>query len=86
MSKPTPEEMVLLKPYSKQELADLYGIGIKTFKKWLQPFEEEIGYQCGRYYTVRQVKIIFKRLGLPPHFIRSPAHLPDTSQEHRAFG
>lgn len=81
--RPTPgQDMVILKPYSKQELADLYGIGIKTFKKWLQPFKHEIGLQCGRYYTVLQVRIIFRRLGLPNRTISFPETAPDTDLEH----
>lgn len=54
-----------LKPYSQKELAKLYGVCSKTFKKWIKPFEEEIGKQSGRYYTIPQVKIIFQKLSLP---------------------
>ncbi|HMJ46566.1 MAG TPA: hypothetical protein VK498_04520 [Ferruginibacter sp.] len=37
----------------------------KTFGTWIKPFLDEIGPRRGRYFTVRQVKIIFERLGLP---------------------
>lgn len=33
--------------------------------KWLVPFEEEIGVRVGRYFTVRQVRVIISKLGLP---------------------
>lgn len=71
-------ESVLLKPYSSQELADLYGVNIKTFKKWLCPFDKRIGKRVGRYYTVAQVMMIFECLGVPnmtinPEYM-NPAH------------
>jgi hypothetical protein len=54
-----------LKAYSTKELAVIYGISDKTFKKWLLPFVNSIGNKHGRYYTVAQVKIIFEKLGVP---------------------
>jgi hypothetical protein len=47
------------------ELARLYCVCDRTFKKWIAPFAEEIGLKPGRYYTISQVKIIFEKLGLP---------------------
>jgi hypothetical protein len=54
-----------IKPYSVKELAGLYGICSRTFKKWLEPFEPAIGPRNGRYYTIHQVNIIFDKLGTP---------------------
>lgn len=54
-----------LKPYSKKELCALYGISDKTLIKWLQPFADEIGERIGRFYNIVQVRIIFKKLGIP---------------------
>ena len=54
-----------LKPYSSKEIANIYGVCDKTFKKWLNPFTITVGPKNGRYYTVAQVKIIFEKLGLP---------------------
>ena len=56
---------VALKPYSLTELSGLYQVCTRTLKKWIQPFEKEIGKKLGRYYTIVQVKIIFEKLGLP---------------------
>ena len=56
---------IQLKPYSLRELAKLYTICDRTMKKWIKPFEQEVGEKNGRYYTVSQVKIIFDKLGLP---------------------
>lgn len=54
-----------IKPYSNKELSHLYGIGDRTFTKWLAPFKDSIGPKVGRYYTVLQVKIIVEKLGMP---------------------
>jgi hypothetical protein len=55
----------MVKPYSAEELSKLYGIGIRTFKKWTLPIRGEVGVKNGRFYTVHQTERIFKHLGLP---------------------
>ena len=54
-----------LKPYSLTELSKLYSVCIKTIKKWMKPFSEEIGEKNGRFYTINQVKLIFSKICLP---------------------
>ncbi|MCW3091395.1 MAG: hypothetical protein JWP81_2464 [Ferruginibacter sp.] len=54
-----------VRPYSSKELCGIYGISYKTLRKWLQPFQQEIGDRRGRFYTVLQVETIFCKLGLP---------------------
>lgn len=61
----TIETTTALKPYSIKELADIYGVCDKTFKKWLKPFEVAIGPKQGRYFNVAQVRVIFEKLGVP---------------------
>jgi hypothetical protein len=56
---------LLLKPYSLMELSRIYGVDFRTFKKWMIPFQENIGSRNGRYYTVAQVRKIFDFLGTP---------------------
>lgn len=60
---------IKLKPYTVLELARLYGVSDRTMKKWLKPFEIEIGNKIGYFYTIAQVKIIFERLGMPGDII-----------------
>lgn len=48
-----------------KELALMYGVCKRTLKKWLQPYEQEIGDHNGRFLTIVQVKIVFTKLGLP---------------------
>jgi len=54
-----------LKAYSITELARIYEMDPRTLKKWIRPFETEIGEKRGRFYTIPQVKIIFEKLDLP---------------------
>lgn len=59
------ESKIEIRAYSKQELAHLYNIGVKSMSSWLKPFDKCIGKRIGRYYTPKQVKVIFEKLGLP---------------------
>lgn len=61
----TIKDKVPLQPYTTDELALLYGITAKTFLRWLVPFEEAIGKKIGWYFNIRQVEIIFEKLGRP---------------------
>jgi len=47
-------------------LETLYGVSHKVFKIWIEPFLSEIGEKRGRYFTVKQVEVIFDKLGRPP--------------------
>ena len=54
-----------IKPCTLTELAAIYGVGIRTMKKWITPHQPAIGEKHGRIYTALQVKVIFEKLGLP---------------------
>ena len=56
-------------PLTNEQIAALYGVGIKTFNRWLQPFRTELGKKVGRYYTNTQVKLIIQKLGMPGEII-----------------
>lgn len=45
-----------------KELADRWGVSVSTVRKWLKPFEKEIGVRVGNIYTPHQVKIILSKL------------------------
>ena len=59
------ETRVEIKTYSVKEVAVLYGVSSKTLKKWLRPFEKQIGKRIGYFYNPKQVAIIFDSLGVP---------------------
>ena len=61
----TESTQIKLKPYSMAELARIYGVDPRTLKKWLVPFENEIGVKQGRFFQIPQVKLIFDKLSLP---------------------
>ncbi len=56
---------IKIKCYSCKELRGMYGIDQKTFKKWIAPYEKEIGKRCGNIYFPKQVEKIFEKLGVP---------------------
>lgn len=56
---------IQIKPYMMKDFYRIYGITDKTFKKWIEPFENELGEKKGRYYNIHQVKMIFDKLGMP---------------------
>lgn len=54
-----------VKPYSTKELAQLYGISVRVFLNWLQPFKPKLGKKKGWFWNVLQIKLIFSFLGAP---------------------
>lgn len=54
-----------IKPYTKKELAAIYGIGARSFSTWLNKLEGIVGRKEGKYYNVKQVRLIIDQLGLP---------------------
>ncbi len=56
---------VVLRPYCLKELAALYDVKPRTIKIWLEPFTDAIGSRIGRFYTIKQVEIIFDKIGQP---------------------
>jgi hypothetical protein len=56
---------IIIKPYTIIELARLYDVDRRTFKGWIAPFAKEIGEKNGRYFSIPQVKLIFKNLDFP---------------------
>jgi len=57
---------IVIKPYTPQELAALYGVSRATLRTWLKPHLPVIGARIGHFYTTKQVKIIFDCIGEPP--------------------
>lgn len=59
----------LLKPYTLTEIAQIYGVSVRTMHQWMGPFKEKIGAKRGRYYTIPQVKVFFDNLSLPSIYL-----------------
>ena len=59
------ERIIEIRTYTMKELAALYGVHRATFRKWLEPFQETLGKRNGYYFSISQVKLIFKKIQLP---------------------
>lgn len=59
----------VIKAYMKKELAQLYELSPRAFYTLMKPHEEFVGDPSGRYYSPKQVTILFDRLGLPSRFL-----------------
>jgi hypothetical protein len=59
------EQQTKIQAYSVGELVNLYSVTYHTFKTWLKPHLESIGERQGTFYTPKQVKKIFSKLGNP---------------------
>jgi hypothetical protein len=55
----------IMKPYTPGDLCDMYSITPKVLRTWLRPFRKQIGKRYGRIYNLRQVDVIFEKLGKP---------------------
>lgn len=44
------------------QLAARWHVSVRTVKRWIKPFEAELGQVDGKIYTPRQVKIILEHL------------------------
>lgn len=60
----TETKTIALKPYTVTELAKVYGVCNRTFKKWVKKIPE-VGLPNGRYYSIPQVKLIFENMKIP---------------------
>lgn len=56
---------VRARPCSVKELSTMYGVCRRTMCKWLVPYADDLGKRQGRYYSIKQVEIIFEKLGIP---------------------
>jgi len=56
----------IVRPCTARELAELYQLSYKVFKRHLGPHLTKIGPRNGRFYLVNQVILIIDVMGLPP--------------------
>lgn len=54
-----------IRPYTAEELAELYSVSDEILNCMLAPFNEELGPLAGGYYNVLQVQRIIELIGLP---------------------
>lgn len=49
-------------PMTISQLAERWGVDVRTARRWIRPFSDEIGHREGNIFTPRQVEIILKHL------------------------
>jgi hypothetical protein len=59
------DDRIPIRPYKLSELANMYGIDRRTFRGWLQQHCKSLGTRLGQYFSVIQVRKIFKKIGAP---------------------
>ena len=59
------DNQIMIQPYMMCELCDIYNVSDKTLRNWLNRIKSELGERYGRYYSAKQVEIIFKNFGVP---------------------
>jgi hypothetical protein len=65
------DEVIILKikPYKLVELAAIYGVSRPVLRSMMQPYKRKIGLRMGHYYSIRQVKYIISKLGMPGNYV-----------------
>lgn len=58
-------QKIPFKAYSNKEIAVMFNVSERTWRRWVAPFRNDIGYRKGHFYTPVQVKVIFEKLGVP---------------------
>jgi len=55
----------IVRPYTRKELREMYGIPYPTFRRWLEPLVKEWGLKRFRYFSPQQVERIISEFGIP---------------------
>lgn len=69
MEKQINKKHIVVRAYLLKELAAIYQVDTRTLKKWMKPYEKEIGMRIGYYFQPGQVKTIFKNIPLPENVV-----------------
>ncbi|NCT73972.1 MAG: hypothetical protein GXC78_05535 [Chitinophagaceae bacterium] len=56
---------LIVKPYRLLDLAQIFDVNYRTFKRWVSNIEKEMGKPDGKYYSIKQVEYMIAQFGLP---------------------
>lgn len=56
---------LIIKPYHLIDLAQIFDVNYRTFKRWIANIEKELGKPTGRFYSITQVEYMISQFGLP---------------------
>ena len=60
-------DKVPIKSYTRSFLAEIYGVNVRVFSVWIKKIKTKIGAIHGRYFTPKQVQILFDHFGEPDY-------------------
>ena len=55
-------KQIPLTSYTSADLAKIYGISVKTVRRWVKPLEPLIGERLGHYFMPKQIRVIVPEL------------------------
>jgi hypothetical protein len=56
---------LVIKPYTTKELAPLYNMCSRTFRRNIAGIKEQLGERKGHFYNIKQVELIIAHMGRP---------------------
>ena len=56
---------LVVQPYTTQELAPLFNMSSRTFRRNIEGIKDKLGQRRGHYYNIKQVEIIIEHMGRP---------------------
>lgn len=56
---------LIIKPYRLTDLAVIFDVNYRTFKRWIGNLGSEVGKPDGKFYSIKQVEYMIAQFGLP---------------------
>ena len=66
------KRFIRVMPYTTKQLSVIYNVDRRTFYKWLNDIKNDLGKRNGYYWSILQVRMIFRKLSLPDNIILEP--------------
>jgi hypothetical protein len=56
---------LIIKPYRMKDLAAIYGVDVRTVRRWMNKLAPAIVRKQAKYFAVQEVTAIIEALGVP---------------------
>jgi hypothetical protein len=56
---------LIIKPYRMKDLAAIYGVDVRTVRRWMNKLAPTIVRKQAKYFAVQEVTTILEALGVP---------------------
>jgi len=60
---------LVIKPYTTKELAPIFNMSSRTFRRNIAAIKERLGARKGHFYSIKQVEMIIEHMGRPYEII-----------------